>query len=707
MREIQFLLKRVFGLYFLIFVPTCKNSKMPEITANRLTGENSLYLQQHAGNPVNWFPWSDEAWEKAKRENKLVLISIGYSSCHWCHVMEKETFEDTATARIMNEKYVCIKVDREERPDIDQVYMSAVQLMTGHGGWPLNCFTLPDGKPVYGGTYFPNATWKEILVKLHEFYTENPDKARMYADELTAGISENAIINVRKNNYDFSKENLGLAIEEWKKHLDNIHGGPSHTPKFPLPNNYNFLMQYAFQENDTELLDHVKLTLTKIADGGIYDHAAGGFSRYSVDAFWKVPHFEKMLYDNAQLVILYSNAYKLFQEKKFKDRCIETLSFLKEKMSDHQGGYYSAIDADSEGEEGKYYVWTKEEIRNLKLPPCGNADPYQVFEDYFSMNDHGYWEKENYILLRTVFDQAIIKKFNISEEVLNNFISESKKLLNKKREERIPPALDKKIITSWNALQISALCSAYEAFGTEEYRIEALRCASVLLKNAVNEDGFILHLPYQKNNLKTGYLEDYAFTITALIRLYQISFEEQLLLTAKKFTEDAIKLFYDEQDGFFWYTSNQDRQLIARKKETADNVIPSSNSEMAIALFFLSVYFDEKKYAEISDIMLASLEKNFIKYPSSYSNWEILLLYRSGKFNELVITGEKSDEKRKVLASLYLPYVLFAGSSKTSNFPLLENRFQPGKTLIYICKDKSCQLPTDEVSAAIRILEDT
>jgi uncharacterized protein YyaL (SSP411 family) len=672
---------------------------------NQLAGESSLYLQQHAHNPVDWYPWSDEAWERAKKENKLVLISIGYSSCHWCHVMERETFLDVNAARIMNENFICIKVDREERPDIDQVYMTAVQLMTGQGGWPLNCFTLPDGRPVYGGTYFPKISFEDVLIKLKDFYRDNPERANQYAGELTEGIQQSEIISVTKVKSEFSEASLQKAIDNWKLALDTMEGGPARVPKFPLPGNYRFLLRYAEKNNDQILLDHVNLTLRKMAFGGIYDQLAGGFARYSTDSFWKVPHFEKMLYDNAQLAGLYSSAYKLTQNELYKQIAIETIDFLKDEMSDGNGGYYSAFDADSEGEEGKYYVWTKEELKEINFPVCGKHDGFKIFSEYFNVNDAGYWEKNNYILLRKFTDEEFALKLDLTVVELKSFIKESKSILRKIRAERIPPVLDKKVITSWNALHISALCDAYQAFGVEAHRTEAVKCATQIFKNAITKDGMLMHVSIGANRILPGYLEDYAFVISALINLYQVTFDDHYLYQAKTLTDDAIKFFYDEERGFFWFTSTGSYDLIARKKEISDNVIPASNSEMANALFLLGDFFNEDKYTAISAQMLKAVEDSIVRYPSSYSNWANLLLNFTGSFKEIVIAGEKAEEYRKKLSALYLPDVIFAGAfNKNSSLMLLESRYVEGKTLVYICTNRSCKLPVESASEAVEKL---
>jgi uncharacterized protein YyaL (SSP411 family) len=375
-------------------------------------------------------------------------------------------------------------------------------------------------------------------------------------------------------------------------------------------------------------------------------------------------------------------------------------------MSDGKGGYYSSYDADSEGEEGKYYVWTKEEIKKINFPKCGNSDGFSVFSDYYNINEKGYWEKDNYILLRKATDEDIAKKYNLSSDELKKFIAQTKTLLRNKRKERVPPSLDKKIITSWNALQVIALCDAYQAFGTTEYSTEAINCADGILKNSVSNEGMLLHVRSQKNQLKSGYLEDYAFTISALIKLYQVTFDEHWLQKAKKFADDAITYFHDIQDGFFWFTSSRDSVLIARKKETMDNVIPASNSEMANALFILGDYFDNKKYSEIASQMLSSIQENVLAYPSSYSNWANLMMNFTAPFIEIVITGTQAEDKRKNISSHYLPNSIYAGSkNKEGSLPLLENRFQEGKTLIYICSNKTCKLPIENSDEAISLLK--
>ncbi|MBP9789569.1 MAG: thioredoxin domain-containing protein [Bacteroidia bacterium] len=673
--------------------------------SNHLLGEKSLYLQQHANNPVDWHPWSTEIFEQAKRENKLVLISIGYSSCHWCHVMENESFVDSATAKIMNDNFICIKVDREERPDIDQIYMKAVQIMTGSGGWPLNCFTLPDGKPIYGGTYFPNATWKDLLTRLSQFYRETPAQAYKYAEELTQGIHQPEFAATLESQTAFNKDILESTVTTWKKYLDNHDGGPNRSPKFPLPNNYEFLLRYAVDTKDHELLKHVDLTLKKMAYGGIYDQIGGGFARYSTDSAWKIPHFEKMLYDNAQLISLYSKAYQVNKDPLYKQIIIETAAFLKREMSDGDGKYYSAIDADSEGEEGKFYVWTKEELNAISFPQIKNNKQQELVFDYFNINEKGYWENNNYLPIRKVDNLALAKKYDISLEEFEKYISEVKTKLYSIRARRIQPGLDQKMITSWNALVVTGLCDAYQALGDSTYLEEAIKCMNNIEANSYNSSGHLLHVESQKGKLKTGYLEDYAFTASALISLYKVTFDESRLNSVRRLTEGAIEQFQDKENGMFWFTSNLDHSLISRTKEVSDNVIPSSNSEMANVLFVLGEYFDEPKYTAFASNMLSKVSLDMPKWGSAYSNWANLMMNFTSPYKQTVISGKDAEAKRKKIASHYLPNVLLAGSvSNNSQLPILSNRFVANKTFIYVCENKTCKLPVESTAEALKLL---
>ncbi|MFI5163946.1 MAG: thioredoxin domain-containing protein [Bacteroidia bacterium] len=660
------------------------------MSSNRLIHESSPYLLQHAYNPVDWFGWNDEAWEKAKQENKLVLVSIGYSACHWCHVMEHESFEDDAVAQLMNENFICIKVDREQRPDVDQVYMTSVQLMTGSGGWPLNCFTLPDGRPIYGGTYFPKENWIKILHTLADVYKNDAQKVFQYAEELTDAVKKNELVPEFSEKQKFTSAILTECVENWKKRFDNTEGGPMKAPKFPLPNNYQFLLRQYYFSKDESLLRHIKLTLDKMAYGGIYDQIGGGFARYSTDSNWKVPHFEKMLYDNAQLVSLYSEAYQLTKNPLYKNIVYETLEFIKREMTSIDGSFYSALDADSEGEEGKYYVWTVEELKNIL------GDDLKLFADYFNVNEIGHWEEENYILLRKQPDEEIAKRFGLNADSLREKTSEMKRKVLAVREKRIKPGLDNKILTSWNALMIKGYADAYSVFHEKEFLNSALKCAEYILKNLSREDGGLFHAKDIN-----GFLEDYSFTIESFISLYQVMFDEKWLDKARSLTDYSIMHFHDANSAMFYFTSDLDPALITRKMEIQDNVTPSSNSSMAKSLFYLGKYFDDKNYLNISEKMLKQAQDEISKYGSAYSNWAMLMQNFIYPFYEIAIVGNSVDEKRKQLSEHFIPNTIFAGTNAQSTLSLLQDKIVESKTLIYVCENKTCKLPTENISEAI------
>ncbi|CAN5409694.1 thioredoxin domain-containing protein [soil metagenome] len=670
--------------------------------SNSLIHESSPYLLQHAHNPVNWYAWNDEVLEKAKAENKLILISVGYSACHWCHVMEHECFEDENVAKLMNDHFICIKVDREERPDIDQVYMMAVQLMTGQGGWPLNCFALPDGRPIYGGTYFPKQNWMNILLNLADVYQHEPEKAIDYAKQLTEGVKLAELVKVNPEEKDLSYETIVNSINNWKPRFDNEDGGPNKAPKFPLPNNYEFLLQYVFHSKDEETEKHIELTLKKMAYGGIYDQIGGGFSRYSVDHFWKVPHFEKMLYDNAQLVTLYSKAYQKTKNPLYKQIVSETLAFVERELTSPDGGFYSALDADSEGVEGKYYVWTKDELKELL------QDKFDVFADYFNVNPRGLWEHENYILLRNDADELVAGRNKISIAELLKIIDDCKKQLLPIREKRIHPGLDNKIITSWNVLMLKAYLDAYAALDESHYLDVALKNCTFLLKNCFITEQQLAHLAYIKSskaNPINGFLEDYAFTIEALLSLYETTLDENYLHKANGLMKYVLEHFQDKNSGMFYFTSDKDKALITRKMELSDNVIPASNSSIAKSLFLLGQHLELEDYVSKSKKMLNHMLPEIENYGPGYSNWAILLLYFSRPFYELAIVGKSVDEKRKNLNKHYHPNRIFAGSASESSLPLLKNRYKLDETLIYVCENKTCLQPVKEIDEALKLMK--
>lgn len=662
---------------------------------NSLIHETSPYLLQHAHNPVNWYAWSDETLEKAKKEDKLLLISIGYSACHWCHVMEHESFENEEVAEIMNNHFICIKIDREERPDIDQIYMNAVQLMTGRGGWPLNCFALPNGKPFYGGTYFQTTQWKHILQALANEYETNPQKVIEYADELTKGIKESELLPKITHRNPFTMDVLDTAVQRFKTQFDFTEGGSNRAPKFPLPNNYEFLLDYYYHTKDKPILQFIDLTLTKMAFGGIYDQIGGGFARYSTDSYWKVPHFEKMLYDNAQLVSLYSKAYQLTKNKLYKHVVYQTLEFIEREMTTKNGAFYSALDADSEGEEGKFYVWTKDKLQTLL------KEDYPLIETYYNINKHGEWE-DNYILLRKDNDEIIAKNFHLTPKELEQKIDDINKILLGARSKRIRPGLDDKTLTSWNALMLKGYVDAYNTFGEKNFLTSAIKNATFIATTQIRKDGGINH--NYKNGVSNlnGYLEDYSFTIEAFIALYEASFDEKWLMLAKQLMDYTIVHFYDEKTGFFFFTSDEAKGLIARKMELSDNVIPASNSSIAKGMFLLGLYFEKDDYTKKATQMLKNIEAQLPKYVSGYSNWASLLLNQIKPLYEIAITGDDAHEKRNEFYQTYLPNKIIIGSIKKSNLPLLHEKQTNRKTMIYVCYNKTCQKPVETVDEALK-----
>ncbi len=663
---------------------------------NRLANSASPYLLQHAHNPVDWYPWGTEALQKAKDENKLILVSIGYSACHWCHVMEHESFEDEKVAAVMNEYFVCIKVDREERPDVDQIYMSAVQLMTGRGGWPLNCICLPDQRPIYGGTYFRKNDWVSLLFNLADFYKQKPVEAEEYAVKLTEGIRQYESVQFIDIQPEYKKENLVEILDNWQRYFDKTEGGMGSSPKFPMPNNWQFLMRYAHLMKDENIMQQVKLTLHKMAFGGIYDHIGGGFARYSVDGRWHVPHFEKMLYDNAQLISLYSEAAVWQYDPLYPKIVDEIIAFIKRELTSPEGGFYSALDADSEGVEGKFYTFTKDEIAQI----LGNdADLFCI---YYHVTGDGNWEEENTnVFFRKESDEQLAVKLGLSVDELVSRINAARDKIFEVRSKRVRPGLDYKILTSWNGLMLKGLCEAYRAFNKAEYQELALQNAQFLVDNLVTM-GYRLNRIYKENSDGRGeaFLDDYANVIDAFIALYEVTFDEQWLHTANKLADQAIAHYYDKSEGVFFFTADDDEQLIARKSEIMDSVIPASNSVMANNLKKLGLLFDNEQYLEISAQLLRNVAPQIAKYGSSYSNWCMLLLDEVFGVNEIVITGDKAEQFRIGIEKNYIPNKIILGGKKGS-LPLLLDKFA-ATTRIFICKDKTCGLPSENIEEALK-----
>jgi uncharacterized protein YyaL (SSP411 family) len=663
---------------------------------NALIHESSPYLLQHAHNPVNWYPWGEEALTKAKEENKPLIISIGYSACHWCHVMEHESFEDSTVAAYMNEHFVNIKVDREERPDIDQVYMNAVQLLTGSGGWPLNCITLPDGRPIYGGTYFPKERWLGMLDQVLDFIKNKPEEAEEQAVQLTQGIKASDFQYINSDPSEFGSNDLDIIFAPWESNIDYVHGGHNRAPKFPLPAGYQFLLHYNYNTGNQHALKAVTKTLDKMGEGGIYDQIGGGFARYSTDAHWKVPHFEKMLYDNGQLVSLYSSAYQLTKDPAYKVIVEETLEFIERELMSDEYGFYSALDADSEGEEGKFYVWKKSDLDNVLGK---DAD---LINHYYNVTEHGNWEHGNNILLKKDIDEKVAKKFDISIEELERKVRAVKKKLLDERAKRIRPGLDDKILTSWNGLMLKGYVDAYRVFGKKEYLDMALKNGDFIRTKMMTSEKR-LYRNYKEGNASiNAFLDDYAFTISAFIALYQATFDEQWLEEASNLTAYTITHFYDEKSGLFYYTSDEDPALITRKIEVTDNVIPAANSEMAKNLYTLGHYFYKDDYVLKARHMLSQVRKNALQGGAYFANWDILLAWFLKGTNEVAIVGEDFKNIRAELDKNYLPNVILMGGKKGGSLSLLENKHVDGQTTIYVCQNKACKMPTTDVSQALK-----
>ena len=663
---------------------------------NSLVNETSPYLLQHAHNPVNWHPWNEETLAKAKKEDKLLLISIGYSACHWCHVMEHESFEDSAVAKVMNDNFICIKVDREERPDVDQIYMTAVQLMNNRGGWPLNCIALPNGQPFWGGTYFRKDDWKKQILQMANIYKTDKNRVIEFAGRLTKGIQQTENIVENTDEIDFKWKDLDNMVSPWSEKFDNTEGGTNGAPKFPMPNAYNFLLKYGHLSNNPEVSEHVELTLDKMAFGGIYDQIGGGFARYSVDKYWKAPHFEKMLYDNGQLVSLYSEAYLKHQKPLYKEVVFETLEFIERELMAENGAFYSALDADSEGEEGKFYVWNEQELKSLII------EDFSIFKDYYNINGKGLWEHGNYILLRKESKERIAKKHTISISDLESKIKNWKEVLMGARDKRIRPGLDDKSLTSWNSLMLKGYIDAYMTFGVKHHLDIALKNGNFIVNTQMSEDGKLLHSYKDGRSTINAYLEDYSLTISAFIRLYEATFDTKWLTYSEKLTEYAIAHFYDTKSGMFFFTSDLDPELVARKMEINDNVIPASNSVMSNSLFDLGTILGKDNYKEMSIKMLNNVKPDMDSYASGYANYATLMLKQVSPYYEIAIVGEDAHDKTMEMNTRYNPNTLFIGSFKESNLELLEGKYMEGTTMIYVCENKVCQLPTAEIKQALK-----
>ncbi len=660
---------------------------------NQLHLETSPYLLQHANNPVFWQAWNTKTLNHAMQNNLLLIVSIGYSACHWCHVMEHESFENQEVASQMNHGFVNIKIDREERPDVDAVYMKAIQIMTSQGGWPLNVVCLPDGRPVWGGTFFRKQEWIESLGQLRELYENQPEKMIEYAEKLHKGIQTISLIESNDvfETKNFDQNILENLVSKWQKSFDFDFGGMARAPKFMMPNNYLFLQRYAHFCENQNLMDFVDLTLTKMAFGGIFDVVDGGFSRYSVDLKWHVPHFEKMLYDNGQLISLYAQAYKRSKNVLYKNVVFKTVNFIKNALTSPEGAFFCALDADSLNhesklEEGAFYVWTKPELQQiLQLD-------FALFSEVYNINSFGHWENEHYVLIQTQSLEAVANKNNITTEALQNKVVFWNKKLFVEREKRPKPRLDDKCLTSWNAILSKGLLEAYEAFGEIEFLEMALKNLNFLVKNVWHEDGFLFRNYKNKTATIEGFLEDYAHLIAAMIAAHQTTLNSNWLHHAKQLTDFCLAHFFDQTTGFFAFNSNRETVLLAPHFEIEDNVIPASNSVMAQNLQTLALLFENDFYDKIANQMLQHIMQE-IDYPSAFSNWLNVYLNTNPSQKQMGIVGKNALDFVFETNKNFSSNAMVFGAIDKVEIPFLKNKFSANETLFFVCENKTCSLP--------------
>ncbi|MEP7149848.1 MAG: thioredoxin domain-containing protein [Acidobacteriota bacterium] len=668
----------------------------PKKYTNKLIDETSPYLLQHAHNPVEWYAWGDEAFAKAKAEDKPVLISIGYSACHWCHVMEHESFEDEATARIMNEHFVNIKVDMEERPDVDQIYMTFVQLTTGRGGWPMNVFITPDKLPFFGGTYFPPSprynmpSWSQILISISDAWREKRDELMHSANEILGeirrvGISEFASGLV-------STDQLDSAFQSITRSFDKTNGGFGGAPKFPPSMSLEFLLRYWKRTGNEQALEMVKFTARKMAEGGMYDQLGGGFHRYAVDAIWLVPHFEKMLYDNAQLIRIYLHLFQITRDDFFKQVAVETLEYVKREMLDEAGGFYSSQDADSEGEEGKFFVWTPAEIVDIL-----GAEEARVFNLYYDVSEDGNFEEKN-ILHITHTRDAAAKALKIDVATLDNAIDRSRAKLFEHREKRIKPFRDKKILTAWNGLMLAAFAEAGAVLENDDYLEIARRNADFLLEHLQNDQRLLRTWKDGRAKLN-AYIEDYANLADGLIVLYQASGELRYLSEARRLTDLMITEFWDEESGGFFFTSSDHEELIVRNKDFYDNATPSGNSVAADVLLRLAKFFGDERYERFATTVLRLTAAQLTRYPQGFGRALSAMEFHISRVREICVVGKKGNPLEREVMATYLPDAVIAVSEKgTEELDLLADKEMiDGEPTGFVCENFVCQRPVTDV----------
>ena len=672
---------------------------------NRLINATSPYLRQHAHNPVDWYEWGEEALTHARAHDKPILVSIGYSSCHWCHVMERESFEREDIAAVMNRSYVCIKVDREERPDIDQLYMDAVQALGIHGGWPLNVFLTPEQKPFFGGTYFSPQSWVQVLGNIARAFTENRHHVEGTAEQLTQHLMRSDIGRFVK---EISRDPADVAFDEIYNKLaarfDGVQGGMSNVPKFIMPSIWRFLLRYYYLSGRTEALMQVVLTLDKISAGGIYDQAGGGFARYSVDGEWFAPHFEKMLYDNAQLLSLFSESWAVTGNSTYQRIVNETFDWLQREMTHPDGGFYSALDADSEGIEGKFYCWTAEEINAL---PITNV---QAIRDFYQVTDSGNWEHGLNILHRVDDIDAFLHRHQLTADAWNAQLSEAHAAMMNVRAERVRPGLDDKILTAWNAMTTCGLLDAFAAFGDPKF-LQAAE-SNIRFVEHMLTDGDVLFRSFKGARSATqGFLDDYAWFIMALVRHYTVTFDESSLHRAQALTRQVLLRFAGPDEPYFYYNANDTEALIARKKDIFDNVIPSANAVMAQNLHVLGTLLDNSEWKELGAELIVSMKSLTMSEPSYMAHWAIALAEVKTGLTQVAIVGESAsdvEDVRRDLQRTFSPFAVCMGMTTKSTLPLLAGKTASGnRTTVFVCENNVCLQPVHNAQDALALIRET
>jgi hypothetical protein len=662
---------------------------------NHLINETSPYLLQHAHNPVEWYSWGEEAFEKARAEDKPILVSIGYSACHWCHVMEHESFEDEQTAAIMNEHFVNIKVDMEERPDVDQIYMNFVQLTTGHGGWPMNVFVTPDKIPFFGGTYFPPdrrynmQSWQQVLVSVAEAYRDKREELLHSASEILGEMRRVGLAEFGTGN--LSLDQMDAAFLSFTRTFDATNGGFGGAPKFPPSMSLEFLLRYFYRTQDEKALEMVTKTCTKMARGGMYDQLGGGFHRYSVDAVWLVPHFEKMLYDNAQLARVYLHVYQITKDDFYKRVAVETLEYVRREMFDEKGGFYSTQDADSEGAEGKFFVWTPREVEEIL-----DERDAQIFNFYYDVSEDGNFEEKNILNVNYTIESTA-EALKISEAELKETLERGRKRLFAEREKRVKPFRDEKILTAWNGLMTATFAEAGAILESADYLEIARRNADFILEN-LQRDGYLLRT-YKDGRAKlNAYLEDYANFADALLELYQVSGERKYLTEARRLADLMITEFWDEENGGFFFTGNNHEQLIVRNKDYYDSATPSGNSVAADVLLKLSKLAGDEKYERLAVTVLRLVAPQIRRSPNGFGRALSALEFYLSPTKEIVIIGGKGNELEREVWREYLPdkvVVLSDEEGKDAEIiPLLQARKMiENRPTAYVCRNFTCQKP--------------